>query len=229
MSNKEQMGLILRYVKAGKPIQRLVEYIMSESITGRALCEGIQQSLRDLQLNLHNTVSQTYDVAANFSGHIKGYTALFQESVSHAGYFLCSKHDLNLALCHSCKDVQEIRNMLGCMTEIGLFFKYSPKRAQHLEGTIQYENIVKDIDNRTDTTKIKLFCQTRWIERYVVLEEMHGLYDPLLKTLHKINTEHGCSNKTADAAYSFMKSITDSTFIVVLNVSTALASQSLWV
>ena len=202
----------------GKPIERLVEYIMCESITGGALCEDIQQSCRNLQLNLHNTMSQTYDGAANFSGHIKGCAAPFQKSVSPARYFHCSNHDLNLALCHPCKDVQEIRNMLGCVTEIGLFFKYSPKRAQLLEGTIKQENIAKDPDNRMSTTKIKLFCETRWIERHVELEEMYDLYDPLLKTLHKINTEYGWDNKTADAAYSLMKSITDPTFIVALNV-----------
>ena len=114
MSNKEQMGLILRYLKDSKPIERVVDYIMCKSITGAALCEDIQQSLRNLQLNLHNTVSQTYEGAANCSGHINSCAALFQKCVSHARYFHCSNHDLNLALCHSCKDVQEIRNMLGC-------------------------------------------------------------------------------------------------------------------
>ena len=81
ISNKEQLGLILRCVKDGKVIERLVEYIMCEFIIGAALCEGIQQSLRNLQLNLHNTVSQTYGVA-NFSGDIKSCAALF-----HARYF----------------------------------------------------------------------------------------------------------------------------------------------
>ena len=108
--------------------------------------------------------------------------------------------------------------MLGCVTEIGLFFKYSPKRAPLLEGTIKQENITKDNDKRISTTKIKLFCKTRWTERHVVLEEMYDLYDPLPKTLHKINTEHGWDSKTADAAYSLRKSITDPTFIVALNV-----------
>ena len=65
MSNKEEMGLILRYVKDGKLIDRLLEYILGESITGAALCEDIQQSLRNLQVNLHNTVSETYAGAAN--------------------------------------------------------------------------------------------------------------------------------------------------------------------
>ena len=79
MRNGEQMGLILRYVKDDKSIEGLVEYFMCESITGAALCEDIQQSLRKLQLNLYNTVSQTYDAAANLSGHTKGCTALFQK------------------------------------------------------------------------------------------------------------------------------------------------------
>ena len=57
---------------------------------------------------------------------------------------------------------------------------------------------------------------------------MYDLYNPLLKTLHKINTEHGWDNKTADAAYSLMKSITNPVFIVALNIfPTALASPSL--
>ena len=50
--NKEEMELMLRYVKDGKPIERLVKYIICESITGAALCEDIQQILRNLQLNL---------------------------------------------------------------------------------------------------------------------------------------------------------------------------------
>ena len=47
---------------------------------------------------------------------------------------------------------------------------------------------------------------------------MCDLYDPLLKTLLKINKEQGWHNKTAGTAYSVMKSITDPTFIVALNV-----------
>ena len=150
MSNKEQMGLILRYVKNGKPIERLVEYIMCESITRASLCENIQQSLRNLQLNLHSTVSQTYDGTANFSADIKGCAVLFQKSVLHTRNFHYRNHDLNLSLCHTCKDAEEIRNMFGFVTEIGLFFKCFPKRAQLHEGTIKQENIAKP---RTLTTE----------------------------------------------------------------------------
>ena len=68
-------------------------------------------------MRLEDTVSQTYDEAANFSGHVKGCASRFQETVPHAQDIHCSNHDLNLALCHTCHDIAEVRNMLGTLTE----------------------------------------------------------------------------------------------------------------
>ena len=56
ISYKEQMALLLRYLKDGKPIERLVQYILCESITRVALCEDIQRTLSGLNLDLHDTV-----------------------------------------------------------------------------------------------------------------------------------------------------------------------------
>ena len=39
VSNRKQLALLLRYVKNGKPVERLIEYIMCKSIAGTALCE----------------------------------------------------------------------------------------------------------------------------------------------------------------------------------------------
>ena len=52
ISNREQLGLVLRYLKDGKPIERLIEYIECESITGEALCEDIKNTLLKLNLTL---------------------------------------------------------------------------------------------------------------------------------------------------------------------------------
>ena len=83
ISNSEQLGLVVRYVKNGKPIERLIEYIECESITGEALCEDIKQTLLKLNLRLEDTISQAYDGAANFSGHTKGCASRFQSIVPH--------------------------------------------------------------------------------------------------------------------------------------------------
>ena len=169
---------------------------MCESITGAALCEDIQQTLIKLKLNLQNSVSQTYDGAANFSGQMKGCVSLFQKTVPNAQYFHCSNHDLNLALCHTCFGIPEVRNMLTCVTKIGLFFKYSPKRVQLLESIIIAENMKREPSKKLNTIKIKLFCKTRWIQRHVVLEDIHILHKPLLKTLEKITTERGMEQQS---------------------------------
>ena len=216
ISNSEQLGLVLRYVKNGKPIERLIEYIECESITGEALCEDIKQTLLKLNLRLEDTVSQAYDGAANFSGHTKGCASRFQSIVPHAKYFHCSNHDLNLALCHTCHDIPEIRSMINCVTELGLFFKYSPKRVRVLEAMIAEEN--KGRGDKINKTKVKVFCETRWIERHVVLEEVQLLYKPILKTLEKISSEKGWDRKTMDQAYVLTKNLTESTFLVALRV-----------
>ena len=51
------MALLLSYLKDGKPIERLVEYMLCESITGVALCENIRTTLSGLNLDLYNTLS----------------------------------------------------------------------------------------------------------------------------------------------------------------------------
>ena len=53
-----------------------------------------------------------------------------------------------------------------------------------------------------------------------MLEEIIELYEPLLTTLQKNLTEKGWDCKTANSAYSLIKSITDPTFIVTLDVWT---------
>ena len=52
ISNKEQMALLLRYLKDGKPIETLVEYILCESITAVSLGEDFQRILSALNLDL---------------------------------------------------------------------------------------------------------------------------------------------------------------------------------
>ena len=57
--NHEQLRLVLRYLKNGQPIERLIEYIECESINGETLCEDIKNTLLRLTLRLEDTVLQT--------------------------------------------------------------------------------------------------------------------------------------------------------------------------
>ena len=45
-SNSEQLGIILRYLKKGNPIEKLVVFVEGESITGSAICDKILKFLK---------------------------------------------------------------------------------------------------------------------------------------------------------------------------------------
>ena len=87
-----------------------------------------------------------------------------------------------------------------------------------LESIIEEENIKRDKKNKTHIQKVKVFCETRWIERHVVLEEVQVLYEPLLQTLETITLDYGWDLKIVDVANGLLKNIIDSTFLVALNV-----------
>ena len=58
----EQLGMILRYLKNGKPTERVVKFNECDSITGVAICEKIIQFLIRVNLPPKLCQAQTYDV-----------------------------------------------------------------------------------------------------------------------------------------------------------------------
>ena len=66
---------------------------------------------------------------------------------------------LNLMLCKAC-DVKEIHLMLDALTQLGLFFKYSPKRSRQLEVAVDEVNQKRCKSDQISKTKISMFCET---------------------------------------------------------------------
>ena len=134
-SNWEQLGLVVRYLHNGEPVEKLVEYIECESCTGVAICNHIVQALINLELDPKMCRAQTYDGAGNMAGCQNGCAKQFQKVSPRALYLHCASHELNLALSHASK-VAEICNMVCTLKSVGIFFKYSPKRQREFEQCI---------------------------------------------------------------------------------------------
>ena len=64
-SNKEQLGLVLRYTIGNNVVERLYEYVDCKSITGESVCRGIVSILESAQLLVSDCRAQTYDCAGN--------------------------------------------------------------------------------------------------------------------------------------------------------------------
>ena len=76
---REQLGLVVRYLHDGAPVERLVEYIECETCTGVAICNQIVQAVANLGLDPEMCRAQTYDGAGNIAGSQNGCAKHFQE------------------------------------------------------------------------------------------------------------------------------------------------------
>lgn len=176
-SNWEQLGVVIRYVVNGKPIERLIEFIECEEITGMAICESIISCMNEVGLDPNYCRSQTMDGAGNMSGKHSGCAARFKDQYPKAVYHYCSCHDLNLAISKSCLDT---------LKKQGIFFKYSPKRTRRLERAVDEINDERT-ENKIDKKKFNVFSETRWAEKHIALQTFQEMYQPILLSLEAIS------------------------------------------
>jgi len=213
-SNWEQLGIVVRYTVDDKPVERLLEFIDCEQTTGEAICDAIVDVLTVAGLDIQLCRSQTMDGAGNMSGKHAGCAARFKLLSPKAQYHYCSSHDLNLALCKSCS-VKEVHVMLDTLTQLGLFFKNSPKRSRRLEQSISEYNSTRTKPEQITKSKFHVFCETRWVEKLTTLRDFSTMYSPILDCLEAISqVERNWDTKTISDAHGLLTKITESTFIV---------------
>ncbi len=78
-------------------------------------------------------------------------------------YTHCSSHRLNLAVVSSLKE-SNVRNMIGVLNRVSIFFSAHPKRQRKLEEAID------KTQPEAKVHKLKDLCRTRWIERIDALD-----------------------------------------------------------
>ena len=140
-STREQLPLVLRFIDTNGQIhEEFIEFILCDTGTsGEAIATTkITGALEGLSLDLQHLRGQSYDGAGNMAGWYRGAASVIQRDYPKAVYFHCAAqcHALNLCIVATC-NVQEIRNMLGTLKQICLFFMFSAKRQQELTGNIE--------------------------------------------------------------------------------------------
>ena len=122
------------------------------------------------------------------AGKYRGAAVTIQSKCPKAVYVHCAAHALNLCVVAACS-VQLLKNMMGTMVEICLFFSNSPKRQLELEKIIQSGGC-------TTAKKLVSLCKTRWIARIDALEVFLDLFPAVVKTLDVINPRRACARVT---------------------------------
>ncbi|XP_063435948.1 52 kDa repressor of the inhibitor of the protein kinase-like [Mytilus trossulus] len=214
-SNWEQLGIVIRYLRDGSPVEKLLEFVQAEETTDSALCGLIVKALTDAGLDIQFGRAQTMDGAGNMSGKNLGCAAQFTRLSPRTVYHYCASHNLNLVLCKCC-NVPEIQLMLDSLKQLGIFFKYSPKRSRCLEKAVDEINSNRDVQNKITKQKFKVFCETRWCEKITTLGSFSTMYEPIISCLEEISSNVGRTwdKKAVIDAKGLLTKITDSTFIV---------------
>lgn len=217
-ANWEQLGIVVRYVLAGKAKEKLLGYANCESISGEHIYQILVEELTKAGLDLQFCRAQAYYGAGNMAGRVKGCQARFQEAYPLAKYFHCASHQLNLVLTHSCQQ-KDVHIMMEKLKSVGLFFQFSPKRQRELEKAIADMN-----DSQADPVrlkKIKTLCETRWVERHTSLQDFAVLYPAILDCLEDISSNmHGSWNsKSVTEATGLYHTIAADSFIAAFQTA----------
>ena len=138
--------------------------------------------LRSRQLDPTKLRRQAYEGAGNMSGKTNGATARISSQYPLALYNHCASHCLNLAVVSSFDEVS-VRNMIGVVNRVSVFFSAHRKRQRKLEVAIN------DTQPESSVHKLKDLCRTRWIERVDALDLFQKLHSSIVECLESICSE----------------------------------------
>ncbi|XP_071835292.1 52 kDa repressor of the inhibitor of the protein kinase-like [Apostichopus japonicus] len=227
VSNKEQLGLVLRYLVNDKPVERIVEFIECENITGLALAKQILDKIDGIGLSMNECRSQSYDGAGNMAGLRRGCASRISNLHPKAVYYYCMSHDLNLAVSKSC-NLPEMQVMLDAVKQVGLFFRYSPKKQTCLEASIDKINRERRESSAVpdqgagliNKRKVKMLCETRWVERHTALQDLDDMFEAVIDCLASISSGDGnWDTKSVTEANGLLIHLTSPKLIVAFKVN----------
>ena len=183
-------------------------------ISWQALADKMIEFLKMHNLDPTKLRGQGYNGAGNMSGKTNGAAARISSQFPLALYVHCASHCLNLAVVSSLEEAS-IRNMIGIVNRVSIFFSAHPKRQRKLEEAIE------NTQPESSAHKLKDMCRTRWIERIDALQRFLKLHSSVVACMETISSE-GVRNWTPDSVTdaSTLLAISTTEFISALVIAT---------
>lgn len=156
----EQMSVCCRYIHDSKVKERFLGFIQVHELNAQYLANKIREFFIDLQLDIENCVSQSFDGASVMSGEFNGLQALIRQLTKNpCPYIHCHAHRLNLVLVDVAKNVRTVDETIGLLEAIYSFQSSSVLRQE-----------IFSFKKKTATGNKHLHvpqqCDTRWVSKY---------------------------------------------------------------
>ncbi|KAK0141195.1 Zinc finger MYM-type protein 1 [Merluccius polli] len=184
ISGTEQISICLRYVdKDLEPREEFVGMYEASSTTAEHLWKIASDVLLRLNLPLSGLRGQTYDGAANMSGHLSGMQGLVRRVQPLATFIHCGPHCVNLVTQAVSSSAPVVNDALHWIHDLGCLFGQSGK----------FKTIFKQIaiSENGSVTTIKPLCATRWTVRTPAIKSVLAQYELVMAALEEMAAVKG--------------------------------------
>lgn len=201
-----QLSTVIRYVKEGEIQERFLGFTdVSSDRSAVALSEHVFKILSDFQCE-NKLVSQGYDGAATFSGHINGVQALVKKKCPNAFFVHCYAHRLNLVLSQSVQFIKECKIFFKTLSGFCSFFSHSTKRVNALNES--------EVKKRFPSVSV-----TRWNYNSRIVNTVHENKTELISFFeHIVDDPDSWDTDTYNCAVGYLTTMKSFTFSFLLEI-----------
>ena len=136
-----------------------------------------------MQLSLNDLRAEAYNGTSNIFGKNTGVSVQIAVEQPKALLTHCQRHLLNLGIETTMKNLKEMKDLMGTVTEIITLVKYLPKRENllgNMKDLIYFKSLPTDDEIEVAATLNKLSA-TRWKVRGNAYKNIESSYHPLMK------------------------------------------------
>ncbi|XP_028058195.1 zinc finger MYM-type protein 1-like [Camellia sinensis] len=224
-SKKEQMALILRYVKNdGLLGKRFFDIVGVKNTSTLTLKKEISNIFSRFNLIIQNMRCQGYDDASNMRSEWKRLQALFLKDCLYAYYVHCFAHRLQLAFIVTVKDEPNIWQFFSHLSCIVNLVASSSKRLSELKSfhMSEVENMLAsgECQSGKGANQIGTLHRvgaTRWSLHYDSVKNLFDMYEASYVFVESL--KKSTNQQIREQAYGVYKVIKSFEFIFVLNLT----------
>lgn len=210
ISGKEQESICLRYVDKNLDVhETFVGLYEPPATTGAAIATVVEDVLLRFGLPIFKLRGQTYDGAANMSGHYNGCQALIAEKQPLALFVHCGAHSANLVVQHTVACTPQLRDAVQWVQELGTLYGRS----------LKYKKIFAEVavSESHFFQTLKPLCPTRWLCRTPAIRCVVTQYKVVLKSLRMFSKS--ANPETAAKANGLLDRFEDGTTLLMLQIA----------
>lgn len=229
ISVKEQLSLILRYVKDGRVFETFAGFLECSSTSGNSLLLVVENHLEKCKIDIKKCVGCATDGASNMRGQFNGFQANLSSKSAEQLHVWCFSHVLNLVLTECCKGNLTVIDLFDAISEAAKLIKYSYKRSNLFESKL----------DRGTLKRLHIVGLTRWWSSEKALSNIFGpighpekgLYVPLILTLDLLSKDSQTDSANRSKASGILQKmlkyqaiLTAHLFMQIFHVTTPLSN-----